>query len=81
VITIINNVRWINMPGRNRTGPNGKGPMTGRGLGQCQGIVDAEPAFLPQGSYSQRQGSSGLRGLRRSGSRRAGFSGMRRRRL
>ncbi len=69
------------MPGRNRTGPNGKGPMTGRGLGQCQGIVDAEPAFLPQGSYSQRQGSSGLRGLRRSGSRRAGFSGMRRRRL
>jgi hypothetical protein len=25
------------MPGRNRTGPEGMGPMTGRGLGYCSG--------------------------------------------
>ena len=25
------------MPGRDRTGPEGDGPMTGRGLGRCSG--------------------------------------------
>ena len=25
------------MPNRNGTGPNGMGPMTGRGLGRCRG--------------------------------------------
>jgi len=25
------------MPGRNQTGPNGMGPLTGRGLGNCSG--------------------------------------------
>ena len=25
------------MPNRNGTGPNGRGPMTGRGLGRCSG--------------------------------------------
>ncbi|MCD4750773.1 MAG: DUF5320 domain-containing protein [Thermoanaerobaculales bacterium] len=26
------------MPGRDRTGPQGQGPMTGRGLGLCRGV-------------------------------------------
>jgi hypothetical protein len=29
--------RYLIMPGRNRTGPEGMGPMTGRGLGYCSG--------------------------------------------
>lgn len=28
------------MPGRNRTGPLGKGPGTGRGAGSCTGSAD-----------------------------------------
>ena len=30
------------MPGRNRTGPTGMGPMTGRGLGWCSGYAGRE---------------------------------------
>lgn len=32
------------MPGRNRTGPAGMGPMTGRGAGWCTGYAGREPA-------------------------------------
>lgn len=27
--------RWLQMPRRDKTGPNGKGPKTGRGKGNC----------------------------------------------
>lgn len=30
------------MAGRNGTGPNGTGPMMGRGMGNCNGSVDTE---------------------------------------
>ncbi len=32
------------MPGFNQTGPNGQGPMTGRGLGQCND-ANAQPVY------------------------------------
>ena len=34
---VINYLEVNNMPGRDRTGPIGAGPMTGRGLGFCTG--------------------------------------------
>ena len=30
------------MPGFDRRGPNGEGPMTGRGLGRCSGASDTD---------------------------------------
>ncbi len=30
------------MPNKDKTGPKGKGPKTGRGLGQCEGARTAE---------------------------------------
>ena len=35
------------MPGFDRTGPDGRGPMTGRGLGYCAGNV--QPGTMPYG--------------------------------
>jgi len=35
------------MPGQDKTGPNGQGPMTGRGLGPCgTELVDLEKNHL-----------------------------------
>lgn len=35
------------MPGFDRRGPNGEGPMTGRGLGRCAGVnVNAQNANI-----------------------------------
>lgn len=33
------------MPGLNRKGPEGEGPMTGRGLGRCRRSEDSEQAL------------------------------------
>lgn len=44
------------MPGRDRTGPMGKGPMTGRAAGLCADIENTGDA-----------GPGGRRGLRRGG--------------
>jgi hypothetical protein len=38
--------RRVSMPGRDGTGPQGKGPMTGRGMGK------------PQGAKRRRQGNT-----------------------
>ncbi|MBN1338929.1 MAG: DUF5320 domain-containing protein [Bacteroidales bacterium] len=37
------------MPGGDRTGPNGLGPMTGRGMGYCGGSGRPESAGLQMG--------------------------------
>lgn len=68
------------MPGRDRTGPEGEGPMTGRQMGYCAG--NAVPDGLKPGrGYAGRPfARSGLGGRpfmgRRAGGRRAaGHSG------
>ena len=33
------------MPGRDRTGPMGMGPMTGRGMGYCTGFLKPRRLF------------------------------------
>lgn len=48
------------MPGRDRTGPSGDGPRTGRGLGPCEGGL--------------RRGCGRGRGYRRIGFQSAGIS-------
>ena len=54
------------MPGYNRTGPMGDGPMTGRGMGFCSGT---DPVY--EGQYP---GAGGLgRGLRRQRGFKRGF--------
>jgi len=41
--------RSVSMPGRDGTGPKGKGPMTGRGLGNQQGAKKRKRAgTVPQ---------------------------------
>lgn len=37
------------MPGGDRTGPQGAGPRTGRGMGYCSGY--ANPAFMARGGF------------------------------
>ncbi len=39
------------MPGRDRTGPQGQGPVTGRGLGQCTGRNVPWPAGAGRYGY------------------------------
>lgn len=58
------------MPGGDRTGPMGAGPMTGRGLGYCVGYGAS--------GFSHRGGGWGLggRGRGRGGGWRCGFHGM-----
>ncbi len=55
------------MPSRNRMGPTGLGPMTGRGLGQCN-----NNSRLENLNNFQRQGMGFRRGFR--GCRRGPFS-------
>ena len=43
------------MPGRDRTGPRGMGPMTGRGLGYCAGY-DATGYVNPSPGYGRGLG-------------------------
>ena len=49
------------MPNRDRTGPEGKGPKTGRQLGDCEG---ADPK-AGRGRGSRGQGLGRGRGFRR----------------
>lgn len=64
------------MPGGDRTGPEGKGPKTGRGAGYCSG--NEEPGFAnedPRRGFGFGFGFGG-RGLRRRGQGRGqGFGG------
>ena len=50
------------MPGGDRTGPMGRGPMTGRGLGFCAGL--AVPALMGLAFGRGRGGRGGGRGRR-----------------
>jgi len=42
------------MPGRDGTGPNGSGPMTGRKLGPCNKDAKAEPVGFGRGLGCRR---------------------------
>ncbi|MDI6718096.1 MAG: DUF5320 domain-containing protein [Methanomicrobiales archaeon] len=65
------------MPGFDRTGPLGRGPRTGRGMGYCRpGLVDVETAY-PRGAYVRPLYGLGRGGLPRGCGR--GFGGGRRR--
>ncbi|MEN8223991.1 MAG: DUF5320 domain-containing protein [Bacteroidota bacterium] len=50
------------MPGRNKTGPQGDGPMTGRGLGLCAGNSNQGNAGS-FGRYASHQGYRHGRGF------------------
>lgn len=56
------------MPGFDRKGPEGEGPMTGRKLGRCKGNTDS-PRNLGRGAQDGRgrkiRGSQSGRGLGR----------------
>lgn len=54
------------MPRRDRTGPMGMGPMTGRGFGPCGEIGLPRSAHPFPGWGSRRRGGPGRGGLRRS---------------
>lgn len=51
------------MPGFDRTGPNGQGPMTGRGMGCCQAVdqTGRMPVGRRGGCGFGRRGGRGLR--------------------
>ncbi len=54
------------MPGYDRTGPNGQGPITGRGLGPCGAEESSYRRGMPIGrgfGYGRRGGFSGGRGF------------------
>ena len=55
-LDIIHQRKEVNvMPGRDRTGPRGMGPMTGRGLGYCAG-ADAPGYVNPAPGYGRGLG-------------------------
>lgn len=58
MLIIISRKEVINMPNKDKTGPEGKGPKTGRGLGPCG---DGVPRG---GGRGQRQGLATRRGGR-----------------
>lgn len=57
------------MPGGDRTGPMGQGPMTGRGMGYCTG--NAQPGYMTAAGrpLGWGFGRGGGRGLGRGGGR------------
>ena len=62
------------MPGRDGTGPDGMGPMTGRGLGNC--ADDTHPGFIHGSAGAGRHFSRGAgygRGYGRGGRSGAGW--------
>lgn len=59
------------MPGRNRTGPMGMGPMTGRGAGPCAGYA-AEGRPYPRRGWGCGMGYAWGRGFGGAGGRQAG---------
>jgi len=51
------------MPGMNRTGPEGRGPMTGRGLGCCGNPQGVNPGYgrgMGRGMRNGRGNGSGM---------------------
>lgn len=51
------------MPGGDRTGPAGAGPMTGRGAGFCAG--DNQPGYVTGGGFGRGRGRGQGCGFRR----------------
>lgn len=47
------------MPGQDRTGPQGMGSGTGRGMGLCGGAPAGGPAFIGRGARFFRGGGRG----------------------
>ncbi len=47
------------MPAMNGTGPQGSGPMTGRGLGLCNKADDTVPSFSSGRKYGLGRGNCG----------------------
>ena len=47
------------MPGLNKTGPNGEGPMTGRRMGTCTGNAGSEQPNVPQAGFGRGLGRGG----------------------
>jgi hypothetical protein len=50
------------MPGGDRTGPQGQGPMTGRGLGCCRGAWESRSAggyYEPSRAFGSARGRGG----------------------
>lgn len=61
------------MPGRDQTGPQGQGPLTGRGLGFCGGAE--RPRLAAVGSRGVGSRGQGRRGAGRRGGRGGGGGG------
>ena len=65
------------MPGLNKTGPSGQGPLTGRRMGQCAGNENDNTGFgrgMGRGSRGGRFGGGG-RGQGQGSGRGFGFFG------
>lgn len=68
------------MPRGNGTGPEGRGPMTGRGMGRCGGNMDRTPnAGRPAGRGLGRRMSESFNNIRRRIRRRRNLRSMDRR--
>jgi hypothetical protein len=69
----------MTMPGRNRTGPQGWGPMTGRGLGSCSDAMASDTGLQGRGRGGGARGqryrfqAMGATGCRRGNQRFAGM--------
>ncbi len=69
----------MTMPGRNRTGPQGSGPMTGRGLGSCSDAMASDTGLQGRGRGGAGRGhrywfrATGVTGWQRGNQRSAGM--------
>ena len=54
------------MPGFDKTGPEGKGPMTGRGMGPCNPKTPQDPSRGRSHDYPRGRGRSFGRGVTKS---------------
>ena len=52
------------MPNRDGTGPEGKGPKTGRQMGNCKG-AEPQPGFGPERGFGRGLGRGLGKGFRR----------------
>lgn len=52
------------MPRQDRTGPEGNGPATGRGMGGCKPTKNGSQPFSYNGPYGRQNGYEVLRGKR-----------------
>ena len=55
------------MPRKDKTGPKGEGPKTGRGLGDCSGSIIKNADHLSRMGFSQNRSFGRGRNFRRLG--------------